>query len=434
MKISFLGNCQANNFCKLYSSRVAQKIGHTALFFPSFTSISEHNKEILEQSDVIVAQLFDGPQKVNLIDLNFDRKIVYFPTMSGLFFWPTAGTPHPCNKTEQYLPNGPYDFNMGDKFLNRLIRNAPSDEKQIQKIVTEYIESDIAKLYHADRIFELTILAAKKKDEVTGLNLADYIKYNMQDMPMFKTVSTYYVPIFYKIAEHIFGNLGVKSSVVSELLDTLCQDTFPSLERPIHASVAKFFGLKYVNSASRYKFWTGEMLSDEDYVKRYIRYEWNERLLAACVEVETRKSDFGPEASREMAGLIEETMRVSPGSPRADRALSYLYHVLDRPLEEFLTYTRAIMNDRNDTHTIGHYSYLLSINGRQEEAICLLKDAVAVTPRAIQLWYRLIGHLIKIGNIYEARRCLDTAINIHQHDEYLRRTHEMLIQHHLARS
>jgi hypothetical protein len=60
----------------------------------------------------------------------------FVPLLAGGFLWPFAGQPHPRNESFWFMPSGPYDGEMGDSYLNRLIDKGASPPEAVAQYLT----------------------------------------------------------------------------------------------------------------------------------------------------------------------------------------------------------------------------------------------------------------------------------------------------------
>jgi tetratricopeptide (TPR) repeat protein len=415
-KVVFLGNCQANRYKELYAEKIAPLLGDQVWFVPSFSPADDDTRALLADADLVAAQVFDADATTGLHNLDTNAEVVYFPNATGMFLWPFGGDPHPLNKAETFLPTGPYDLNMGDRLLNRKLRGKTLSDAEILQIADEYIETDLSKAANAGRMYELVLDRQRQRDLKTGFACADLIERNLHDTAIFTTPSTFTLPLFRHLVEGLYSRMGVPATELERMLDRMLRSPFPATERPIHPSVVKFFDLRFVTPDRRYQSWTGEYLTLRDYVIRYLQYDWNEVLLRGCIQAEHMPRHADRSDVEAAFQLLRQGLARSPGSGRAERALSYLLSLLGDHEAAFAAYHRGITLEPDDPNAIGVYAHMLIERGEPDEAERVLRAATAQWPQSAQLWVRLGGMLAHQGLIRQAAVTMRQAVALHPDD------------------
>jgi tetratricopeptide (TPR) repeat protein len=415
-KVVFLGNCQAFRFREMYAECFAAALGDEVAFVPSFGAPTEEGRALLAQADVVALQVFDQPQAAGLHNLETAARIVRFPTLSGMFLWPSGGEPHPANKAEANLPGGPFDLNMGDRFLNRALRHGALPPDRIAAAADDYVEMDLARTTQAERVYELMIDRQKQRDAACGFDCATIIEDRLQDDWLFPIAATFNLALFRHMATRLYDGLAVPAAQVTASIAALTRPPFPDVQRPIHPSIVKCFGLKFVRPDQTYISWTGELLSVRDYAVRYLEYSWNAPLLDAILAVEHRRVGAAPYTPETVAATIAAGLAGGRPSARAERALSEALLLQGDEAGAMAAYDRAMAIDPDEPHAIGHYAYLLSRHGRADEAVPLLRDGARKWPADGTLWHRLAQTLLVQDRLAETVAALAAAIAALPHD------------------
>ena len=150
----------------------------------------------------------------------------------------------------------------------------------------------------------------------------------------------------------------------------------------------RHFGLRFVASDQKYRFWTGERLDVREFAVRYLRYDWNRPMLLGVVMAEHANSASEAHGIDAALDLLAEGIARSPGSGRAERAASKLHGLLGNHVEEFAAYGRAMRLDPDNQHATGHYAHLLDRHGHRSEAEALPREAVRRWPEVPSFWLR----------------------------------------------
>ena len=425
-RVVFLGNCQANVYKRLYDEKIAPHVGDEVSFVASFGQVTDEAKSLIAKADVLVAQVFDGEQEIGLHNIDTSAEIVTFPLVTGMFLWPFGGVPHPLNKKEEFLPTGPYDLNMGDRFLNKAMHRSALDPETISTIADEYLALDLASIGNAGRMYELIIDRQRRRDDQSGFSCAALIERNLHDVALFYTPSTFSLPLFHHVVESLYARLGAPKDVLHRMLERMLRSPFPTNERPIHPSVAKFFDLSFVGPNQKYVSPTGEYLTLRDYVVRYLQYDWNESLLRGCVLAEQAPRDSSREVIEENIQLLSRGLQRSSGSGRGERALSSMFMLLGDSESAFEAYARSIALEPNDPNALGHYSHLLMEEKKIAEAEEILLAAIRKWPQVAHLWGRLGGMLVREGRLGDAAEIIKQAMVWHPDDNETCRFHDEL--------
>ena len=415
-KVVFLGNCQANRYKELYAEKVAPHRGDEVSFVASFAPLTADIRLQIADADILALQVYDADPSIGLHNVETNAEVIRFPNVTGMFLWPFGGDPHPLNKPETFLPAGPFDLNMGDRFLNRKLRGATLGPADIERIADEYVALDLAAVANAGRLYELIIDRQRQRDAKSGFACADLIERHLHDDALFYTPSTFALPLFRHVVSELYARLGASRGVVDGVLDPMIRAPFPACERPIHPSVARFFDLRYVRPDHRYVSWTGEYLTLREYVIRYLQYDWNEPLLRGCVQAEHTRRDADPRDIQTAIRLIEQGLEGSPGSGRAERALSHLLSFLGDHDRAFAAYRRGVMLEPDDPHAQGNFAHLLAERGQTAEAEQVLRTAIERWPQVAQLWVRLGGTLAHLGRLQDASDVMRQASARHPND------------------
>ena len=438
-KLVFLGTCQTRRLEVLYAEKFSPITGDTTEFIASFENITPRVRELMETADVILAQVADTEQKVAPRMFDTKARIIEFPYVSGMFLWPYSGRAHIHNKKIlPRLPDGPYGAQLGNPWLNARIKAGAKPED----IAAEYEALDLSKAVNLDRTFELALNGARKRDQKTGFAIADIIEARLTDTSLFMTPDNFELPLFGPLATGVYSQLGISQAAIEATLEALWRSPFPILDHPIHPSVARHFGLKYIGPNTRYRTYSGEKLTFSEWIGRYVRYEWNDTLhQAAQKSGQIRRFDDEAQATLDQ---LDAGLAASNGSAYGEVGRSHLLYLKgDRAgalaatrralafeptnpqihgtlaiyLAELGQFDEAIQVATGLTTRWPHYAdgwnrlaNVLSRQGKLADAIAALRHAVALEPRGVEFTKHLVSLLLRSGHAEEARHVLTNLI------------------------
>ncbi len=127
-KIVFLGDCQAQALMQIYRDFVTRLSGDSVQWINSWDA-SEASLQSIKDANAVVSQLFNVERKVTAAGMSSGAMKVEFPAIFIGFLWPFSGqTGHVRNAPTARLVDGPYPAQLGDTYLNTLIRQGVTAE------------------------------------------------------------------------------------------------------------------------------------------------------------------------------------------------------------------------------------------------------------------------------------------------------------------
>lgn len=391
-RVVFVGNCQAYALMDAFNLFVAPFTGERALHVAAYHDLDEASRAVLESADVIVDLVFDFAQRINLADLGLDKPVVTVPYVNCNFLWPYAYEAHPLNAPAGFIVSGPYPTQLGDAYLNRLMR----EEVPAEDAAARYLDLDINQKVRLDRRFEINLGLQKQRDEKTGFAVADLMERHFREEPIFLTPDHPDRRIFLHVAEGCFTLLGVPSHLIARFPHVIRRSFFPQDALPVHPHLAEHFGLAWANAKTRYPFWLDGNFTFAAFVARYLRFEYCE--------------DFaiGGHICTDPARRNEAIVRLRAGLatyPAADRAWVLLSHVYiaEGALPAALAAAReAVSCNPHEAEYFAHLGNLLTNAGEVVAARAAYERAVALEPEHTP-WLRLLaGYWERQGKRAEA--------------------------------
>jgi tetratricopeptide (TPR) repeat protein len=405
-KIVFLGNCQATRLYILFNEKFLPILGGKTDLVVNFIDLDTKSREVMEQADVIVAQVTDAEQKTSLEKIETKARIIRFPYVTGSFLWPFSGQSHIHNQSLPHLQDGPYGVQYGNRWINARLKKGAKPED----IAAEYEALDIPKLVNLDRIYELSMERARERDKKSDTRIAALIETSLTAIPLFMTPANLELALFNPLAKAVYERLGVQSAAVDTVLDTLWRSPFPVADQPIHPSVARHFGLKFIGADTRYRTVTGERLTFSEWIGRYVRYQWNDTLLEAAHR-SGRLRQFNAEAKQALE-QIESGLAQSNGSAYGEASRGHLLTLKGDHAGALAAAARAAAFDTTNPHYVGTLLVYTAGRGKLAEAEEIGRRMIAAWPYYAEGWVRFGIILARLGKIDEATAAMERATEI----------------------
>ncbi len=405
-KISFLGNCQIDTLYLAYRDYVLPFCEDKARYIELYKKITEEDKEFLLNSDVVVIQNLDTPQEINPEDFELKAKIHRLPyvNFSGVY-WPYGGFNHPKAQNYKYYPDyGGYNAEIGDFYLNKLIeKNIPPEE-----CVVSYLDEDINKIAKLDRRLEMVLAATKKRDEICGYGVIDFLRDNFQKELLFSSPGHFRRSISLLLINELFGRLDVEPRLIARLNRLYPGNPHAGSDiTPIHPKVAEHFGLDFIAENQRYRYWFEGRFTFAEYVERYVRFEFNEPLVEAIL--------FGVRGRHEDAiAKFEVGLRLSPRSGYSHLSFSHTLWAVGRHAEALALAQEAASILEEDPeelpNALEHLGHCLINSGDPVGAEENFRRALTLVPNRSSLYRALSSSLDRQGRREEANAIIGNLI------------------------
>lgn len=304
MKIVFVGNCQAGALRALFYRYVQPHTGDESGLVASYEQLTDADRAEIETADRLVVQAQDFTAKAGDLDLPKGVPVHRFPVVSGAFLWPFGGRDRPGNKPEIGLPSGPYPIQLGNSYLNRLLRDGVDPAEAARR----YIDLDFSTVTDLDRLYNIAITKQKRMDEAFGFDVATIIADHFRDEALFLTPYHPETRIIKHLAVTLFRDIGVPDVTIDRMVRLQNNSTLPPSESPIHPAIARHFGLSYIPDDKTYRFHNEGLFGFEEWVRRYLDGTWNRQLADGILRTHQHRPP-GP-----VVQLLREALRLSPGS------------------------------------------------------------------------------------------------------------------------
>ena len=304
-RVVFAGGTQARALAKAYRLDIAGDSDEDVFFIGTEALARDAAHRVIAAADIVVTELTQAGETVpdHLIPPSAERIAV--PVVRADFLWPYAGTPHPQNQGTDALREGPYPADFGDIFLDTMIADRVSPDEALRR----YLALDIAAEAGLNTLLDAGLDALATLDARAGFDLAGYVAAEFRQQNLFATAERLRLPLFRHIAAAVFSRMGVDRARA----DALMEAPFTPGAMPIHPGVLRHFGMAAPLPDHRYPVLDEGAFSFEQYCRRYMRYEWNERLHTAMKLAESNPAEAIP--------LLRQALDVSPGSRAGQQAL-----------------------------------------------------------------------------------------------------------------
>lgn len=392
MKVVFFGNCQAGALRMLFSRYVQPHTGDEAAAITSYTNLSEADHANLASADVIAMQTQDFNAKAGPVELPAGVPVHRFPVVGASFLWPFSGRDRTGNVTDPNLPSGPYPAQLGDSYLNRLLR----DGIDLAEAERHYIELDVAKVTDLDRLFNIALTKQRRMDESLGYDLATLISDHFRTERLFTTAYHPEARLMKHIASILFAAMGVPAAIIRRMQERQMDAMLPISECPIHPSVARHYGLRYIEDDTKYRFHGEGAYSFAEWVRRYLAGTWNPALADGI----RRTLDRRPPAPT--LALLEDALRASPGSAPGWTAVSVNLRRLGRLPEAVDAARKAADLDPVNPRIQANLGMTLLRANRVKDAADALLTSYRLDPAATGIHRQLIQTLQQSGDINRA--------------------------------
>lgn len=365
-RIVFIGNCQLQSLSQLYRRFAGRAGDEDVTYLPSYEDLTDDRVTTIAGADIIVEQRMDVAPRAEIGGIASPAERHFVPLLAGGFLWPFAGQAHPRNEFHWFMPGGPFDGEMSDSYLNRLIEKAVPPAEAVE----QYLAADINKLRNLDRLFEIIIDRQRSRDEACGFRIADLILEHFRDEPLFRTPHHPNLRVALSFTTQFFQVMGVDGASIDRLHQQLRITPFPKAQLPIHPSVARHFRLKFADAQTRYRFREEGRVTFAEYAHRYMAYDWNRDLAE---------------------GIALSGRDVAQSLPKLEAGLARSPH----SAEGWFSYAEALRHA-----------------GRAAEAETANRRAIAIDPAEGRHYYGLGHTLVALGRLDEAAQAAERAVAI----------------------
>ncbi len=388
MHIIFLGNCQLQALRDIFQRFIGRREPITFSFINAYEGVTTDAYKVLTTADVVVLQHSHRPPVIGRRHVSQAIPVHMAPAVSGAFLWPLQGIRHPLRPVARYGDN-PYPVDYNDRFLARLIEQHTPPEQAL-KI---YKAHDVAAETHVQRIYLHTLRTQKQLDADCGFDTAGIIERYLQEEQLFQAPYHFSGRIARHLAATLSRRMGFHETYARRIEEYLDDAPFLPMFLPIHPSIARHFGLRWINEDTRYPHLHEGGYTFDEYVLRFMQGKWSAALEEGLID--SRRSL--PEAKEKLIIGLNE----APFSARGHYALACIFE-REGDLDSALTHLRrafALQPDYEIAIKLGHFLMRANdLNG----AIEAYQEAARQDPINSSTWSILRNALLFVGRYEEA--------------------------------
>ncbi len=182
-------------------------------------------------------------------------------------FWPFhCGDPRNAdNDRPRNRFGGMPVFPYGDTYVLRLLKEGLPPEEVIER----YLAADVSSAVDLDRLLRSALTMLERQDRAGPVKVTDYVADNFRSRMLFQTVNHANNRLFLYVANQVLGLLDC-APVPEQVLDTITE----VVERPmpVHPSLARYFGVGYIDENSRYPVDDVRNLTFAEYIRDYVYF------------------------------------------------------------------------------------------------------------------------------------------------------------------
>lgn len=404
-RVAFVGNCQMFRLSKLYGSSLTTGMRGASEYVNPHVESDPACASILAEADFVIWQVSDAASRIARSSLPIGTRVIDVPLVSAVFLWPFAGRPHPKNERVPHAPNGPFDPELGDTYLNSLIAQGVTPDEAVSR----YLSLDFRTRTNLDRVYELWFEAQGRRDRATGFAFRDSI------VDSFRTEQTFLTPhhpglgVFSALAKQVFERMGFSDATIARVLGPLQIKQFWPDCHPVHPAVAEHFGLNWCGPCHRYPLRHEGTFTFAEFVHRYVAYDWNEPLAEGIWCASGRDQAF---ARRR----LEEGLRRSPDSSLGYAFLSQIC-LREGDADAALAAARAAVRlDEQNPHAHFAVGQSLLRSGLATEGEVALCRAVRAAPTTATASLELARLYRSQKRFDEAHSVICDALEVFPHD------------------
>jgi hypothetical protein len=271
-----------------------------------------------------------------------------------------------------------------DRHLARLL----IENVQPAEALTRYKAFDVAGAAHVGRLYELTLQSQRKIDALCGYDCASIIETHLAEEQLFQSAFHFGGRIARHIAATLCERMGFDAKYSRRIEAHLTEAPFVPRFVPIHPSVAKYFGMRWVRDDTLYPFlWEGGYSFDA-YVLRFMEARWSAALEEGVIDARQGK----PEAREK----LERGVREAPQSAQGWHELSRIVQKDGDPATAMAFQQRAIRCEPTAPRLI-RFGQLLRRAGDAERAASMFRRATRADPVNLAAWTLLRDMMITLG-------------------------------------
>jgi tetratricopeptide (TPR) repeat protein len=280
--ILFYGNCNAPILASAMAGlpEIREKFeprGYVTFPLPGASHPEPPPEDIMARCELLFLQVEARNAEPPFVERleSLGVKVVRFPITSCEVLWPQACTDHRNDVFDERYPWGRYPY--GDRLLLDLMTRAQAQAQEQaltpDEIVETYLSTDLAEMFHVQRVYEYWRKKIAKLDAQCDVKLGHFIDQQFREQRLFYT--------------HNHPTPAIMAYLLQEMIRLAWGDVIPSskiqaaaaaipLDRhmsPVHPSIAAALGLRWANDDLRYRHYDNGFFTLPEIVRRYVTWE-----------------------------------------------------------------------------------------------------------------------------------------------------------------
>jgi tetratricopeptide (TPR) repeat protein len=387
-KILFYGTCQMQVLAQAYEIFAVPHTGDIVTYAGPGRAPTPAQRAAMAQADIHIDQITPmGQPKPDGIGAG--ARVLRVPLVDGSFLWPFSGARHP-DSMRRYGAYHPFMAEFGDSWLLKAMAKGASPDDA----VAAYMKADVAKAGHADRRREMALDLQTARETGTPYRFAPLIDQHFRTERLFRTPYHLEARLQRHMLLTLLDDIGVPDAARHAADRFATRSLYLGSHMPVHPGIAAHFGLTWTDATTRTCFWREDMLTFEDYARRFAHCEAYPEMDIA-VDAVMRAQPDGPT-------LLHAALEKLPASPWGLHAQAVLHLRDGRPRKALMHLNRVV---RLYPAFAGVYATLhdcLMRLGRDGEALDALREEIRRQPHRVNFRLRLAQHLRSAGQVAEA--------------------------------
>ena len=236
--VVFVGNCHAQSLCQLYDDFIRPEGAPAATYVPSYVAATPAAREAVSAASLVVDQVFSFEQLFTPEPPARARRIG-FPYVTGLFIWSYATEAHVNRAFFPVSGAMPYDGEIGDAYLNRLIRQGvPAAEAS-----RRYLDLDIIRHAQVERRTEILAAQQEQRDDRCDFPTQAFVTANLATGSLFMTHGHPDRDLLLFVAREVFTRCGFDAAAIANLGHNVVQVPGHRNYAAVHPAIGRFFGM-----------------------------------------------------------------------------------------------------------------------------------------------------------------------------------------------
>ena len=281
MLITVIGNCQADCIARAIRVAAASDAAIEVRYIMAYRDTDVEGRAALRDSDILVEQLTDRPQKASPSLEDCSARRIRFPLLEAGFLYPFSTTAHPraVESRRTYIPDGFYEAQMSDSRLIRLMTDHPGETAE--EIADRYVALDYAELLDLDELLDLSREKAQRLGTRAGFDMWPRIERLFRYQPVFWTRLHPTEALLRPLCRHVLEQLGLGLTDAEIEAAAGSGTGLGFAHMPIHPSLARHYGIEWATPAKRYRFLQEGLFTVSEFATRFARFTHDDAMMTS---------------------------------------------------------------------------------------------------------------------------------------------------------